>query len=147
MKISKKELEKLIDKSKEGMKNAYAPRSNFPVGAAILTDNGEIFQGCNVESVISGMGTCAERCAIDSAVANGKYCFNAVVIVSKLEEPVKPCGMCLQYIAEFAQIAGHDIEIIMIGSKGKIEENSVNKMLPGTFGPVDLGLDLDKYKC
>lgn len=144
--ISDKETKKLIEKSRIGMKNAFAPRSNFPVGAAVLTDKGNIYLGCDVESVISGLGTCAERCAIDNAVANGEYCFKAIAIVTKLKNPVKPCGMCLQYIAEFAQVSNQDIEIIMTGSKGKIEKNSINKMLPGAFGPRDLKLNLKKYK-
>lgn len=145
-KVSDKELQELIKKAKEGMKNAYTRTGIFPVGAAVLTDKGNIYRGCNVESVISGMGTCAERCAIDNAVANGEYCFKTIAIVSKLEEPIKPCGMCLQYISEFSQVAEHDIEIIMIGSKGKIKRSSVNKMLPKSFGPKDAGLNLDKYR-
>ncbi|MBI2046591.1 cytidine deaminase [Candidatus Pacearchaeota archaeon] len=147
LKIAKEELEKLIEKAKEGLKNAYAPRSNFPTGAAVLTDKGNVYQGCNVESVISGMGTCAERCAIDNAIANGEYCFKAIIVITKLENPVKPCGMCLHYINEFAQVANHDIAIIMAGSGGKISKSSVFKMLPEAFGPRDLGLNLKKYKC
>lgn len=145
--IKKEELKKLIEKAKKGMKNAYSPRTKFPTGAAVLTDKGNIYLGCNVESVISGMGTCAERCAVDNAVANGEYCFRAILIISKLEKTIKPCGMCLQYISEFAQVSGHDIEIIMVGSKGKIKKSSINKMLPRAFGPKDLGLNLGKYKC
>lgn len=145
-KVSSDELQELIKKAKKAMKNAYVPRSNFLVGVAILTDKGTVYQGCNVESVISGMGTCAERCAIDNAVANGEYCFRAILIISKSDEPVKPCGMCLQYISEFSQVAEHDIEIIMLGAKGKIKRSSVNKMLPGSFGPKDSGLNLNKYR-
>ena len=137
---------KLIEKAKIGMKNAYAPRSNFGVGAAVLTLKGDIYQGCNVESVISGLGTCAERCAIDNAIANGDYCFKGIVIVTKNKEPVRPCGACLQYIAEFAQVANNDIEIIMVGANGKINKSSINKMLPEAFGPKDLGLDLKRFR-
>lgn len=147
LKVSKEELKQLIGKAKEGMKNAYTPRSNFSVGAAVLTDKGSVYQGCNVESVISGIGTCAERCAIDNAIANGEYCFKAVSIITKSESPVKPCGMCLHYINEFAQVANHDIAIIMAGSNGKIKKSSVFKMLPGAFGPRDLELNLKKYEC
>ncbi len=77
------------------MANAYSIVNKFPCGAAVLTEKGNIYQGCNVESVISGMGTCAERSAIDHAVAHGEYGFKAVAIISKLGEPIKPCGMCL----------------------------------------------------
>jgi len=145
--ISKEEIEKLLERAKIGMKNAFDVRTNFPNGAAILTFGGEIFQGCNVESVISGLGTCAERCAIDNAIANGHYCFKAMVITSKMEEPVKPCGVCLQYIGEFAQVSGKDIEIIMVGSKGKTIKSSIRKMLPNSFGPKDLNLNLKKFEC
>lgn len=144
--MDKKTLSRLIEKAKQGMKNAYVPVSNFSVGVAVLTDAGNIYKGCNVESVISGMGTCAERCAIDNAVANGEYCYKAVLVLSSLEDFIKPCGMCLQYISEFSQVAEHDIEIIMANSKGKIKKSSIYKMLPKSFGPRDLGLDLKKYK-
>ncbi len=140
------ENKKLIEIARKAIKNAYTPISEFPIGSAVLTDRDNIYSGCNVESVISGMGTCAERCAIDNAVSHGEYCFKAIAITSKLEEPIKPCGMCLQYIAEFSQIANHNIKIIMAGSKGKIKRSSINKMLPGSFGPRDLGKNLDRYK-
>jgi len=145
--MDKKILDKLIEAAKQGMKNSYSPITKFPVGAALLTDSGKIFVGCNVESTIAGLGTCAERCVIDNAVANGEYCYNAIAIISKLEEPVKPCGVCLQYIGEFAQVADHDIEIIMAGIKGKVNKSSVYKMLPDTYGPRIAGLDLSKYEC
>ena len=146
MRISKKEVQNLIKEARKAIKNAYCPISEFPVGAAILTEKGDIYSGCNVESVISGLGVCAERAAIDHAVAHGEFCFKAIAIFSKFKKPLKPCGACLQYINEFAQVAGHDILIFMVGNKGKVEKSSVYKMLPGSFGPEDLGLNLDKYR-
>ena len=107
---------------------------------------GNIYQGCNTESVISGMGVCAERSAIDHAVAHGEYVYNAIVVTSKLEEPIKPCGMCLQYIAEFSQVANKDIEVLMVGSNGKIIISSIRQFLPDDFGPKDLGINLLKYQ-
>jgi len=145
-KLDKKEMQKLVEKAKLEMKNAFIPKSKSPVGAAVLTDKGNIYAGCNVDSGISGLGTCAERCAIDNAVANGEHCFKAILIVSESEEPLKPCGMCLQYIAEFSKVAAHDTKIIMVGSKGKIKKSSINKMLPDTFVPKDFGLNLKKNK-
>jgi len=136
----------LIEKAKEGLKNSYSPRSNFPTGAAVLTTKGNIYQGCNVESVISGLGTCAERAAIDHAIAHGEYTFKKLVITTELPEPVTPCGACLHYIGEFAQVGNNDIEIIMIGSNGKTKKSSIKKMLPDSFGPRDLNLDLKKYE-
>ena len=145
--MANEKIQEVIKRAKEGMKNAFVPVSNFPTGSAILTDSGNIYHGGNVESVISGLGTCSERVAINNAVAHGEYCFKVIVVTTELEEPVKPCGMCLQYLAEFSQVANHDIKIIMVGSKGKTEKSSVNKMLPGAFGPRDLGLNLKKYEC
>ena len=138
--------EQLISSAKLGMKNAYAVVSGFPVGVAVLTSAGKVFQGCNTESVISGMGVCAERSAIDHAVACGEYLFDAVAVISELEEPIAPCGMCLQYIGEFSQVADHDIEILMIGATGEIRESSIRRMLPAIFGPLDLGLDVARFR-
>jgi cytidine deaminase len=136
----------LIASAKLGMQNAYAVVSGFPVGAAVLTATGRVFQGCNTESVISGMGVCAERSAIDHAVACGEYLYQAIAVTSKLEKPIAPCGMCLQYIGEFSQVADCDIEILMVGATGEIRESSIREMLPAIFGPLDLGLDLSRYR-
>jgi cytidine deaminase len=144
--ITKEESEKLIAKAKEGMTNAYSIVNNFSTGAAILTENGNIYAGCNVESVISGLGICAERNAINHAVVHGEYKFKAIVIISKSKEPVKPCGMCLQYIGEFAQVNNKDIIILMAGSNGKINQSSIEKMLPETYGPRDSNKDISKYQ-
>jgi cytidine deaminase len=138
--------DKLIAAAKVGMKNAYTVLNNFPVGAAVLTAKGSVYQGCNTQSVISGMGVCAERSAIDHAVACGEYVFQAIAVTSQLEVPIAPCGMCLQYIGEFSQVADHDIEILMVGSTGKILESSIHKMLPVIFGPLDLHIDISRYR-
>jgi cytidine deaminase len=136
----------LIEAAKRGMGNAYAPVTRFPVGASILTVRGTIYQGCNTESVISGMGVCAERSAIDHAVACGEYCFRAVAVVSQREEPLAPCGMCLQYIGEFSQVVDSDIEIIMVGAGDVVKRSTIRTMAHAIFGPVDLGLDVSKYR-
>lgn len=136
----------LIQAAQRGMANAYCPVTDFPVGAAVLTATGNIYQGCNVQSVISGMGVCAERSAIDHAIACGEYCFAAVAVISELEDPISPCGMCLQYIGEFSQVADSDIEIIMAGSTGRIERSSIVALSHRIFGPVDMGLDVGRYR-
>ncbi len=138
--------DRLIASAKLGMQNAYAIVSDFPVGAAVLTVKENVYQGCNTESVISGMGVCAERSAIDHAVARGEYCYQAIAVISTLETPIAPCGMCLQYIGEFSQVADRDIEILMIGSAGETRESSIREMLPAIFGPLDLGLDPSPYR-
>lgn len=144
--ITDKELKSLIEKAKQGLDNAYTPVRNFPVGAAVLTTKGNIYQGCNTESVISGLGVCAERSAIDHAVAHGEYNFKAIVVISRLEEPIKPCGACLQYINEFSQIGDINTKIYMVGSKGKIKKSSIKEMLPDGFGPKNLKIDLSRYR-
>ena len=115
-----KEIKTLLEKAREGLNNAYSPVHNFPVGAAVLTFKNNLYQGCNTESVISGLGVCAERSAIDHAVAHGEYKLKSILIITKLENPVKPCGACLQYINEFAQIGKNNIIIYMAGLNGVI---------------------------
>jgi cytidine deaminase len=139
--------QKLIEKAKEGMSNAYTIVYGFAVGAAVLTEKGNIYQGCNTESTISGLGLCGERSAIYHAVAHGDYLIKAIAIISNLKEPIKPCGMCRQLIAEFAQLSQNNIQILMCDSTGTIvKESSIYEMLPDAYGPETLGIDLSKYR-
>jgi cytidine deaminase len=92
------------------------------------------------------MGICAERNAINHAVANGMYEFEAIAVTSNLDEPIKPCGMCLQYIGEFSHISNIDIEIVMVGANGQINQSRISDMLPESFGPKSLGIDLSQYR-
>lgn len=136
----------LIEAAQRSLEHAYIPVSGFAVGAAVLTATGQVYGGCNVESVISGLGVCAERCAIDHAVACGEYRYRAIAIVSRKPEPLAPCGMCQQYIGEFSQVGASDIAIIMAGANGRIERSSIRTMARSIFGPADLGLDLSRYR-
>jgi cytidine deaminase len=125
--------------------NAYDPVTNFGVGACILTTDGYFFEGCNVQSVISGLGTCAERSAVDHAVTHGKYKYKAISVVA--EKAIMPCGACLQYLNEFSQITNKDIVIISANSKGKIKSTtSLHKLAGKLYGPKDGHKDLSKYK-
>jgi cytidine deaminase len=150
VKLSKNEIQNLIKEAAEAAKNAFAPETEFGVGAAILTDNNEIYKGCNVQSVISGEGTCAERCAVHNAVVHGSYAYKAIAIVApQSKEPIGPCGCCRQVIYEFAQINHKDIMIIMATPDGKkVELTSILEYLPGRrFGFEELGqADLSKYR-
>ena len=87
-------LDKMIAAARQAMSRAHAPVSGFPVGAALLTASGEIFPGCNTESIIAGLGTCAERSAVDHAVIHGFKNFSAIMIVSTKSDPLYPCGAC-----------------------------------------------------
>jgi cytidine deaminase len=94
---------RLLDSARAAMKNAYAPYSDFKVGAALLTTTGEVFVGCNVENASYGMTNCAERTAIFSAVASlgPKIEIQAIAIVNNQDAPCSPCGACRQVIYEF----------------------------------------------
>jgi len=126
-------VEMLYEEAMKTRENAYAPYSNFKVGASLLLDNGEIFSGCNVENASYGLSLCAERNAIFSAVAKGKCKFKAMLIVAEGEAPVKPCGACRQVMAEFG-----DFDVYLANTKGKIEKTRVSELLPNAFSPKDL---------
>jgi cytidine deaminase len=125
---------RLEQTARRAAKSAYAPYSGFRVGAAVLTDRGKIFGGCNVENASYGLCNCAERTAIFSAVAAGERSVRAVVIFTPNEVATAPCGACRQVINEF----GPDALVISVcGSKDR-RETTVSQLLPVAFGPRDL---------
>ncbi|MBI2574756.1 cytidine deaminase [Candidatus Woesearchaeota archaeon] len=131
----------------EASKNAYHPVTRTAAGAALMTREGSVYTGCNVQSVISGLGCCAERCAIYNAVAHGAYNYKAIAVYFPTKNGAKPCGACLQLISEFAQVAKTDIRILMVNNEGRIiAESTVNKMLPGAYGPRTAGKKLAAYE-
>ena len=125
--------EKLIEMAKKARDNAYAPYSNFKVGAALLTEDGEIFTGANVENASYGLSICAERVAVFKAVSEGKRKFKAIAVVADTEKPTPPCGACRQVLAEFG-----DIEVIMANLKGDVKVMKLSELLPEAFTPEDL---------
>jgi len=128
----KKEIkEKMFEKALEAQKNAYVPYSKFPLGAAVLTEDGSIYTGVNIENASFSLTNCAERSAIFTAVSEGKRKIEGLLIVSSTDEPVTPCGACRQVINEFAD---GEIEIIMMTEKGKELTMSSTELLPGAFG-------------
>lgn len=135
---------KMLIEAKLAMKNAYVPITNKGVGAAVLTYKNNIYKGCNVQSVISGLGTCAERSAIDNMAANGEYQIKSICIYSS--KHIYPCGVCLQYLAEFSEIAARDIEIVMIDSKNRKRITSLHQLLPHIYGPKEGHKNLKRYK-
>lgn len=120
---------KLLDAAFEARQRAYAPYSKFLVGAALLTDDGAVVHGCNVENASYGATNCAERTAIFAAVAQGQRKFRAIAIVGDLETPITPCGICRQVLSEF----GHDIVVIGSNLKRDTMVTTVGAMLPGAF--------------
>ena len=117
--------EQLLDAATAVRLRAYAPYSNFQVGAALLAKDGRIFTGCNVENLSYGLTICAERNAIFAAVAAGVREFDAIAIVADTREPVSPCGACRQVMAEFG-----DFKIIAATLAGRVFESTVAALLP-----------------
>jgi cytidine deaminase len=91
----------LLNRSKAMLKYSYCPLSKFRVGAAIMTSNGKVFTGCNIENISYGLSMCAERVALFNAVSSGYSRFEAIAISSSGDKPVFPCGACRQFLAEF----------------------------------------------
>jgi len=127
-------VEKLYKAARKARECAYAPYSKFAVGAAVLTADGQIFTGANVENASYGLTMCAERVAIFSAVAKCKLDIVAVAIVTDGSEGAFPCGACRQVMAEF----GLDIKVIVANTTGKYLETTVKELLPHSFDKSSL---------
>lgn len=121
--------QELIDKAKEARANAYAPHSKFLVGSALITENGKIFTGCNIENVSLGLSICAERVAIFKAVAEGIKDIRAIAVIGDTEEPCTPCGACRQVMIEFAP----DMKVVMANLHNKIKIKKARDLLPDSF--------------
>ena len=124
--MDKKEL---IDAAMKVRENAYAPFSKFKVGAAIETEDGQIIDGCNVESASYGLTVCAERVAIWKAISQGKRKIKHIAVVADTEDLTPPCGVCRQIIWEF----GGDIPVTMANLHGKTETVQMKDLLPRAF--------------
>jgi cytidine deaminase len=115
--------------------NAYVPYSRFAVGAALLTAEGQMFSGCNVENAAYGLTNCAERTAVFSArVATGTSEITAICIYTPTQVPTPPCGSCRQVLNEF----GPDMQVRLICDGPDVIDTSLDQLLPGAFGPKNL---------
>lgn len=121
--------ETLIDYAKKAMGNAYAPYSGFSVGAALLSVDGEVFTGCNVENASFGATICAERCAVMKAVSEGCTSFLKIAIVSSSNDLTYPCGICRQFLSEFME----DGIIILCDKNGEIKQYQLEDLIPYSF--------------
>ena len=120
----------LIDAAAAVRLNAHAPYSGFKVGAAILSQEGRVHLGCNVENVAYPQGTCAEAGAIAAMIAAGDRRIAAVAVIADCPAPVPPCGGCRQKIAEFAD---GDVAVTLATMDGIVQQTTVADLLPGSF--------------
>ena len=128
----------LVSAAKDARKRAYAPYSNYKVGAAVLTESGDVFIGCNVENASYGATLCAERGAIMQMIAAGGKTPVACAVVTQGKVGGSPCGICRQVLAEFAS----DMTVILAGEAGRPEDmriTSLSDLLPDAFTAHSLG--------
>ena len=121
----------LLNLAKKASENAYAPYSNFKVGACVLSDDGRVYKGCNFENSSYGLSICAERNAIGSAIVDGVKKITAVAIYSPNQENCLPCGACRQVMAEFRS-SEDDIDVIT-SDNGELKVYKLNYLLPESF--------------
>ncbi len=130
--ISDSQRDELIKAACEARQQAYAPYSNYAVGAAILVENGRIITGCNVENVSYGLSNCAERTAVFKAVSEGHRRIFAVAVST--ENAGSPCGACRQVLVEF----GGDVPVWLVDGEGNGRQTTLHTLLPDHFGPEHL---------
>jgi cytidine deaminase len=128
------DLDDLIGAAQAAREKAYAPYSNYRVGAAVRGDNGKVYAGANVENASYGLCLCAERNAVSAAILDGVRQIVAVAVVTSSSPPVAPCGMCRQTLAEFAD----DLPIALVNDRGERTDTSLRELLPHAFGRSDL---------
>ena len=125
----------LINLAVEVSQQAYVPYSHFPIGAVLLTKDGEIYTGVNIENASFGLTNCGERTAIFKAVSEGEKEFQHLVVAGHTPEPISPCGACRQVMVEFC---APDMPVTLVGDDGVIKETTVEGLLPYYFTNKDL---------
>jgi cytidine deaminase len=123
------DFKKLLESANRARKKAYAPYSRFSVGAALLTEDGKIYDGCNVENLSYGLTICAERVAVFSAIAAGSRNFTGLSLVADTPDPITPCGACRQVLYEFSP----DLWVISTNLAGKQKKFRLRELLPDAF--------------
>ena len=124
----------LVEAARKARVHAYSPYSGVKIGAAVLTSDGSIFTGANVENVSYGLACCAERTAIFKAVSEGKRKIVAIAVVGESEDFTRPCGACRQVMVEF----NPRMKVLRRGIDGFAEEDTAAELLPAHFGPAGL---------
>jgi cytidine deaminase len=134
MGVSENDWSRLTEAAMAASERAYCPYSKFRVGAALLTGDGRIFTGCNVENASYGLTICAERNTIFHAVAEGLIAVKCLLVYTPTEKPAAPCGACRQVLNEF----GPDAQIRCICDGSEVIDLKVSDLLPKAFGPANL---------
>ncbi len=134
MRTSKEDFDRLFAAAVTARENACASYSKFKVGAAVLTNNGHIYSGCNVESSSYGLTVCAERNALAGALCAGEREFKAILITADTPGPISPCGACRQVLFDYAP----GIEVIMTNVKGSSATEDISGLLKYPFGLSEL---------
>lgn len=127
----------LLRAAREVMAHAHVPYSRFQVGAALLTEQGRIVSGANVENIAYPLGSCAEQSAISVMIASGARRILKVAVIASGPLPVAPCGGCRQRLAEFA---GPEVDVLMASRDGAVRRTTLGALLPGAFGADQMGL-------
>ena len=141
-----------LEEAEKVRENAYNPYSHFYVGACLYTDKGEIICGTNVENANYDLTLCSERAAVFRAHATGIKKFKGIVVIARgkdfdTQEVTAPCGSCRQVLYEVAQLSGGDLDVVLSTTrKDKIMRITIKELLPLAFGPLDLGIDIEKYR-
>lgn len=127
--------EHLLAAAKDSMKNAYVPYSKFRVGAALLTESGEIYTGCNIENAAYPVSCCAERVAIFKAISNGEKAFTEMAVAADTKRPVPPCGSCRQVMSEFFN---KSMPVHLSNIHNDIKTVTMEALLPFSFEQADM---------
>jgi cytidine deaminase len=122
--------DELVERAKEARSVAHAPYSSFEVGAALVTSDGRLFTGCNIENSTYGLTMCAERVAIFKAVSEGAREITKIAVVADYSNPTPPCGCCRQMIWEFAS---DDAEVILANLSGDVQKFAIKELFPEAF--------------
>ena len=120
----------LIDLAVKTSENAYVPYSHFPIGAVLVTDEGKMYTGVNIENASFGLTNCGERTAIFKAVSEGERSFKELIIYGQTEKPVSPCGACRQVMAEFFE---PDLPVTLVAKDKSTVVMTVKELLPYSF--------------
>ena len=131
-------IDQLIEEAKIAREKAYVPYSKFGVGAALLTKDGKVYHGCNIENAAYSMCNCAERTALFKAYSEGEREFILLAVVADTDRPCSPCGACRQVISE---LCPKGMKVVLTNLKGDIFETTSDELLPGAFTPEDLNVE------